>query len=179
MEFSNLFKGREAEIARLFERTFTASEGAEEGALIGGLARDQMARTADGDIHVVTASDGGTLVGGAIFTRLNYENDTRSVFILGPVAIAPDRQGEGIGQALLTHGLDTLRTAGIDVALTYGDPGFYSRVGFAPITETDVPAPFPLQHPEGWLGQSLTGAALAPLRGPARCVEAFDDPVFW
>ena len=68
---------------------------------------------------------------------------------------------------------------GVVITVTYGDPAFYGRVGFKPITQTDAPAPFALRHSEGWLGQTLTDAVLTPLRGPARCVPALDDPVFW
>ncbi|MCG5517084.1 MULTISPECIES: hypothetical protein [unclassified Ectothiorhodospira] len=41
------------------------------------------------------------------------------------------------------------------MVLTYGDPNYYSRIGFKPITEALAPAPFTLKQPEGWLGQSL------------------------
>jgi predicted N-acetyltransferase YhbS len=179
MRIAEGFREREQEIVDLFAATFAASEGAEEGALIGRLVRDQFAGAAEGDIHVFTARKGEALVGGAVFTRLRYDADGRAVFILAPMAVAPDRQRQGIGQRLLMHGLGAVRAAGVDVALTYGDPNFYSRVGFRPITQDQAAAPFRLQHPEGWLGQSLTDAPLTPLQGPSRCVAALDDPVFW
>ncbi|WP_424972702.1 GNAT family N-acetyltransferase [Dinoroseobacter sp. S76] len=165
-------------IASLFETTFTASEGREEGALIGALARRLMTDTPPSDLRVVTAWDGGALVGAILFTRLIFE-DPRPAFLLAPVAVAPDRQGEGIGQALITHGLGLLREDGVEIAVTYGDPAFYGRVGFTQVTEATVPAPHRLQFPEGWLGQSLSTAALAPLNGPAICVSGFNDPRLW
>ncbi|MAS08428.1 MAG: GNAT family N-acetyltransferase [Ahrensia sp.] len=178
MNFSTDYRNREQDIADLFAATFTASEGAQEGELIGTLARRLMEETTAQDIHVFTASDDDVLVGAIIFTRLAFADD-RTVFVLGPVAVATDRQAMGIGQKLIAHGLNELRDRGVDIAVTYGDPNYYSRVGFAPVAEADIPAPFPLQHPEGWLGQSLTGVPLRPLKVPARCVEAFNDPVFW
>jgi hypothetical protein len=48
-----------------------------------------------------------------------------------------------------------------------------------PVSQDDMPAPFSLQHPEGWLGQSLSSAPMAPLKEPSHCVEAFNDPAFW
>ena len=75
--------------------------------------------------------------------------------------------------------LDALRQEGVDIAVTYGDPAFYGRVGFKPVSEADLPAPQPLGQPQGWIAQSLTDAPLTPLRGPARCVAAFDDPALW
>lgn len=117
--------------------------------------------------------------GGIVFSRLTYEQDERTVFVLAPVAVATDEQGKGIGQRLLTHGLAALRNAGVDIVMTYGDPNYYAKVGFVPISEADAQAPFRLKQPEGWQGQSLTNRALAPLKGPSRCVEALNDPVFW
>jgi putative acetyltransferase len=80
---------------------------------------------------------------------------------------------------LLTHGLASLRRAGVDIAMTYGDPNYYAKVGFRPISEEDAQAPFPLSRPEGWLIQSLSDRGMAPPKGPCRCVEALNDPAFW
>jgi putative acetyltransferase len=179
MQFSSDHNGHEAAIADLFAATFTASEGADEGTLIGDLARDLLMRTAPDDIRVFTALGDGALIACAIFTRLRYARDPRKVFLLSPMAVSTDRQRQGVGQALLRHALADLRAAGVDVATTYGDPSFYGRVGFMPVTETTVPAPRPLSQPQGWIAQSLTGAALSPLQGPATCVAALDDPAFW
>jgi predicted N-acetyltransferase YhbS len=179
MQFATAPDGREAEIIDLFTSTFSASEGEDEGRLIGELARKLLYETAANDRFVFSAEHDGAIIGGIVFSRLVYDRDPRTVFVLGPVAVAPDQQRQGIGQRLLAHGLAALRNAGVDIAMTYGDPNYYARVGFMPIGEADAPAPFPLQHPEGWLAQSLTDRAVAPLKGPARCVEALNDPAFW
>ena len=169
----------EADLTELFRAAFAASEGDDEGALIGDLAHRLLETTPAGDIRIVAAEDGGRLVGGAIFTRLRYPEDARTVFLLSPVAVAPDRQGAGLGQAMLHHGLDALRAEGVDVAVTYGDPAWYAKVGFAPITVDHARPPQLLTHPEGWIAQSLTGAPLTPFAGPSICAPALDDPAFW
>lgn len=179
MAFLTGYKGREAEIIDLFAATFAASEGEEEGTLIGELVRNLLIGTAQEDLFVFTEEEDGAIIGGIVFSRLSYERDERTVFVLGPVAVAPDQQGKGIGQRLLNHGLAALRNAGVDVVMTYGDPDYYAKVGFRPTSEADAPAPFPLNHPGGWLAQSLTDRVMAPLKGPSRCVEALNDPVFW
>ena len=60
-----------------------------------------------------------------------------------------------------------LRKEGAEIAATYGDPCFCRLVGFKVICQDDFLGPFLLQHPEGRLGQSLNGAPLMPLKGPA------------
>lgn len=179
MEFSAEYEGYASEITDLFTATFTASEGSEEGELIGALARRLIEETPSEDLRVFTTLNDGELYGAIIFSRLTFEGDKRAVFVLGPVAVATKRQRQNVGQSLIAHGLKVLRQEGVDFAATYGDPSFYERVGFSAVTEEDVPAPFPLQHPEGWLGQFLNNEPKLPFKGPSRCVPAFDDPTFW
>lgn len=179
MEFSQGVRGRDQELVELFTASFTASEGASEGTLIGDLVRNQLSSTPAPDLYFFTAESNGAVIGGAVFSRLTYDQDDRSVFVLGPVAVATEWQGQGFGRQLLTYALQALREAGIDIAVTYGDPNYYARVGFAPVTEAFIPAPFKLQYPDGWLAQSLTETEMTPLKGTAHCVEAFNDPAFW
>lgn len=179
MTFSSNPAGREQDLIDLFKVTFTASEGAEEGALIAELVRKQLTETPADDIHVFTLEEEGSLLGACVFTRLTYAQDDRTVFVLGPVAVKPERQGQGIGQALLRHGLRVLRDAGVDIAMTYGDPNYYQKVGFQSVSEDEAPAPFKLQFPHGWLGQSLTDRPWSAIKGPSSCVSALNNPVFW
>ena len=179
MEFSADSTDRAEKIVALFESTFGASEGTEEGRLIGTLVKNLLETTKREDRAVFTAREGDVLAGAIIFSRLAYDEDARDVFLLAPVAVETGRQGQGIGQALIRHGLAAMRDRGADVAITYGDPAYYGKVGFRPIGEDMAPPPQPLQQPEGWLAQSLTGRPLDPLKGRARCVPAFDDPAYW
>jgi len=179
MEFSSDHVGREQEIMDLFTQTFTASEGSEEGAIIGGLAKNLLESTPFKDLFVFLASEGSTLVGCIFFSRMSFEQDKRTVFILSPVAVKTDQQGKGIGQRLLTHGLGKIRNNGVHIATTYGDPKYYSKVGFQQMSEDFAQAPFKLAYPHGWLGQSLTDQSLEPLVGPSSCVAALNDPSLW
>ncbi len=179
MKFTTGFAGREQRLVELFAATFTSSEGADEGALIGDLVRDLLAETAMEDIRVFFAEDAGRITGAAIFTRLTYADDPHIVFLLSPMAVATGRQRQGIGHALLSFALDALRSDSIQIAITYGDPNYYRRVGFVPITEAQARAPLPLTLPHGWLGQSLTEEAMPVLQGPSTCVSALNRNSIW
>lgn len=179
IDFASTYTDRTEAIIDLFTASFAASEGADEGRVIGKLVTEMIASVSGDDMFVFSALDGTTLVGTILFTRMTYAQEARTVFLLSPVAVATARQGEGIGQSLLQYGLDRLRDNGVDVALTYGDINFYSRVGFRPITEAEAAAPQPLQYPEGWLGQSLSNRPFGTLRGPSSCVPALNDPAYW
>ncbi len=52
--------------------------------------------------------------------------------LLGPVAIAPSHEGNGIGRALIETSLARAAGGGHDLVLLVGDPGYYDRFGFAP-----------------------------------------------
>ena len=179
MEFTTNPANRTDDIIALFRSTFTASEGVAEGDLIGALVERMLATVGAPDIFVFCATDGGAIVGAAIFTRMSYPDDARTVFILSPMAVSTAHQGKGVGQKLLDFALGELRENGVDIALTYGDINFYAKVGFSQITVDTAQPPLPLTYPEGWLGQSLTGRVLAPLQGPSACVPALNDPALW
>jgi predicted N-acetyltransferase YhbS len=165
-------------IENLFVSVFSASEGEQEGELIGSLAKDLMATTASRDLYGFVAVEGNQIVGAIFFSRLTFETAT-DVFILGPVAVHTAHQGRGIGQALITHGLREMKTRGVSLVITYGDPAFYAKVGFQPISQEMIKAPFALTQPQGWLGLSLTEDPIPPIPGRSACVKALNDPAYW
>ena len=50
---------------------------------------------------------------------------------LGPVAVLPEFQANGIGSKLIRDGLAICRDKGYDAVVVLGDPGFYTRFGFS------------------------------------------------
>ncbi|MDF1804507.1 N-acetyltransferase [Thalassovita sp.] len=77
------------------------------------------------------------------------------VALLGPLAVMPSYQKQGIGSALIHAGLDQLRTQGVAQVLVLGDPAYYSRSGFG--TERAVTPPYrlPAHWAEAWQSQML------------------------
>lgn len=130
-------------------------------------------------IRCFSACDGQALLGTIFFSPLTFSDDPRRVVILSPVAVRTEAQGKGIGQNLISHGLSELRKDGVSVVVTYGDPNYYARVGFDPVTEQVVPAPLALSYPHGWLGQSLVSHTITPFRGRSACVDALNKPELW
>lgn len=178
MDFRHHTKNDSQAIVQLFASVFADSEGEDEGALIGRLAKDLFEKTGERDLFNFVADDDGRIVGSIFFSRLDFGVGNEA-FILAPVAVLGTHQGKGIGQALINCGLGELKDEGVSVVLTYGDPGFYHKVGFRHISHETVRAPFKLTQPEGWLGQSLVGDSIDTLSGNVSCVEALSDPVYW
>jgi len=178
MNFRHHTKNDSQTIVLLFASVFAASEGESEGALISQLAKEMFEKSDEHDLFNCVAEDYGQIIGSVFFSRLAFDSGIEA-FILAPVAVHSDHQGKGIGQALINFGLKELKDRGVSIALTYGDPRFYSRVGFRHISHETVRAPFELSQPEGWLGQSLVGNSMETLSGRCTCVEALCNPAYW
>ena len=167
-----------AAIIRLFATSFAAADGEDEGAVIGSLVHDLIATTNPADLFGYVASDGDQLTGALFFSRVQTDGK-QTLVLLSPVAVHPAFQGQGIGQHLIAYGLRSIEEQGVEVVVTYGDPTFYGKVGFTPLSTDVILPPFELSQREGWLGQALTSASIQPLQAPMSCVAAFDNPKLW
>ena len=175
----SVFKSTQSKVVvELFIKVFTDSEGKDEGSLIGCLVSDLIATTGDLDLIGFVATSDETIIGSIFFSRLTLSND-KAAFILSPVAIATNKQGKGLGQQLIKFGIEHLKSLGIDLVFTYGDPNFYSKVGFRQITEDIVRAPLKLSYPEGWLAQALNSGTIEVINGSSQCVMALSDQQYW
>ena len=165
-------------IVQLFIETFSDSESQSEGEVIGHLVRDIVDGTGANDIYGFVATENEQIIASIFFTRMVFETGINA-FILSPVATQTEHQGRGVGQQLISFGLNALKADGVELAITYGDPRFYSKVGFSVVSEQVVPAPQKLTQPEGWMAQSLVGGEIQAIAGKSHCVEAFDRPGLW
>lgn len=165
-------------VIALFTDVFSASEGKAEGQLIGDLVSNLIATTDPKDLFGFIASSDDEIIGCIFFSRLVVPGDAVA-FILSPVAIATSKQGVGIGQQLINYGLNHLKSLSVDLVFTYGDPNFYSRVGFKQISERIVKAPLKLSQPEGWLAQSFDSNPVKAMQGTSKCVDALNHPKYW
>ncbi|MBP7001083.1 GNAT family N-acetyltransferase [Amaricoccus sp.] len=121
-----------------------------EGAIVDAL------REAGALALSLVAEEGGAIVGHVAFSPVAIPG-AAGWFGLGPVAVRPDRQGRGIGAALIRDGLARLEAMGAQGCVLLGDPGYYRRFGFAP----DPRLRFEGAPPEYFLRLAFPGAAPA------------------
>lgn len=180
MEIRQYTQADSAAIESLFRSVFSQSAGEAEGEIVGNVTKELMRESAEDDLYGFVAVEAGQIVGSIFFSRVIFEgNAVIECFLLAPVAIHSDFQGKGIGQKLITDGLNRLKDKQVSVVLTYGDPKYYCKVGFQSISHKVIQAPFKLSQPEGWLGQSLLGESMASLSGHCLCVNAWNNPIYW
>lgn len=83
--------------------------------------------------------------------------------LLGPVAVHPTRQGEGLGGALIRDSLACAPEFGWDRVMLVGDQSYYGKFGFTLLKHVQMPAP---TNPARVLGVALTPGAWNKVKGP-------------
>jgi len=76
----------------------------------------------------------------------------RDALLLGPVAVHPTRQGEGLGGLLINESVAEARRLGWERVMLVGDAPYYSRFGFRKLEGVDMPPP---TNPDRVLGLAL------------------------
>lgn len=87
----------------------------------------------------------------------------RRVLLLGPVAVHPTRQGEGLGALLIHESLGEARRLGWERVMLVGDAPYYRRFGFRKLERVEMPPP---TNPDRVLGMELQPGAWMGVEGP-------------
>jgi len=82
--------------------------------------------------------------------------------LLGPVAVHPTRQGEGVGAALIEASIVRAEALGWQRVLLVGDAPYYERFGFTRVEGVKMPPP---TNPARVLGRALVEGAFNGVRG--------------
>ncbi len=107
-----------------------------------GEARLISALRGDPGAISLVAAESGVIVGHILFSVIDVEG-TRAM-ALAPMAVRPDRQGQGIGTALVQGGLQACRDAGHRLVIVLGHPEYYPRFGFIPAQPLGILSPWPV-----------------------------------
>ena len=118
------------------------------------------------------------IVGHVIFTRCAIAGRTTKAALLGPLAVAPAWQRQGIGSNLARDGLQRLADADTSVVLVLGDPAFYGRLGFLPDTSITPPYGLPAEYKDAWQSLAL-GDSTTPESAALAVPEQWLQPGLW
>jgi len=92
------------------------------------------------ELDLVAVHD-GEIIGNIVCDRSVIKTDngsTVAVLTLGPIAVLPEFQGQGAGGLLIEEAKRLARNLGFEAILLYGDPKYYSRLGFIPGETLDI-----------------------------------------
>ena len=110
----------------------------------------------------------GTLAGAIRYWPVRVAG--KPALLLGPVAVHPTRQGEGLGGLLIRETLARAVRLGWDRVMLVGDAPYYKRFGFRRLDTVIMPPP---TNPDRVLGRPLIPGAWDGISGPVR---RWDDP---
>jgi putative acetyltransferase len=122
------------------ERLAFGSE--DEVAIVEGVRDD------DGSFALVAEQDGDLL--GHVQLSRAWIGDN-AVLALGPIGVLPDRQGQGIGSALIWAALEHAKANGETAVILLGSQAFYPRFGFEPASGLGWRNPFAGEQPDGFV----------------------------
>ena len=82
------------------------------------------------------AEEGGRIAAHIMFTRtyLSMREGRFEALLLAPVTVREDLRNRGRGSALVREGLKRAAAMGFEAVFLVGDPDYYSRLGFRPVT---------------------------------------------
>ncbi|HSF64231.1 MAG TPA: N-acetyltransferase [Paracoccaceae bacterium] len=121
--------------------------------------RDGVATVAP--LCLVLRDDTGTLA--AAIRYWPVEVGGQDALLLGPVAVHPTRQGEGLGGLLIHESLAEARRLGWERVMLVGDAPYYGRFGFRKLPGVVMPPP---TNPDRVLGLALKPGAWDGVTGP-------------
>ncbi|KUL93596.1 GCN5 family acetyltransferase [Bosea sp. WAO] len=142
---------RELLLDRCFgeRRTAKSSERLREGRL----PAEGLALTAERDGAVI-----------ATVRLWHVEANGRPALLLGPLAVAPELHGEGLGGTLMREAITRAADRGHGAILLVGDAPYYQRFGFSAAPMAELAMPGPVER-ERFLGLELRDGALAGVSG--------------
>ena len=120
-----------------------------------------------GDLSTVARDDHDSLAGAVRVWPVRVGTPGMPALLLGPIAVHPTRQGEGLGAMLMHETLARARGAGWRRVLLVGDAPYYQRFGFSREAAAALDFPRPV-NPNRVLALELAPGAMAGISGPVR-----------
>jgi putative acetyltransferase len=134
-------------------------------------------RQSDGYISELSllAEENDQIIGHILFSRIHIqsENEQLPALALAPMAVLPGYQKQGIGSALVRHGLEECKRLGHTIIIVLGHPAYYPRFGFTPELAKSLECPFG-DCGNAWMALELIPGALDGVRGKIIYPAAFD-----
>ena len=112
----------------------------------------------------LVARDGDNILAGAI-RYWPVSIGVNVALLLGPVAVHPTRQGEGLGGFLIRESLSVAQKLGWHRVILVGDEPYYGKFGFSKLPDVIMPPP---TNPDRVLGFELTADAWKNVEGQVR-----------
>lgn len=118
-----------------------AFDGLDEADLVQAIHDDGAA------VLSQVAERDGTIIGHILYSPLDIlpaPVEPKRLAALAPVAVLPDVQRQGVGEALIQQSLEALRADGWDGVIVLGHPAYYPKFGFVAASTFGIAFPTPV-----------------------------------
>jgi putative acetyltransferase len=131
------------------------------------------------EVMSLVAVDEGQIVGHIFFSPVSVfgESGTIEGMGLGPMAVLPEFQRQGIGLALIQAGIKLVRQKNHPFVIVLGHPEYYPRFGFVPASRYGLAPQWEGIPDEAFMVLLLDETAKADLSGIARYLDEFDQAI--
>lgn len=108
----------------------------------------------------------GVVVGHALFCPVTIVGECagQTAVALGPIAVEPAWQKQGVGAKLIHVGMARCREQGFGIMIVLGHPEYYPRFGFVPASRFNLRSEYKVRD-EVFMAQPLQPGALAHCSG--------------
>ncbi len=167
--------GDEPGVRRVNLAAFT---GPEEADIVDLIRREAP----EGWHSVVAVGAPGTsaddvIVGHLLLSPCRVEDDdgvlVNTVLAIGPVAVLPELQFQGIGASLMGAAMSLAIARGVPALVLLGHPTYYPRFGFSSARDVGLQPPAAAWPDEAWMARLLP-AWTDDMRGTVRYPAAFE-----
>lgn len=87
----------------------------------------------------LVAEEEHAIVGHVAVSPVRISSGETGWYGLGPISVLPNKQGLGIGLMLMHSALQRLKALGAKGCVLLGDPNYYARFGFKPVSGLILP----------------------------------------
>ncbi|MGF1656065.1 MAG: GNAT family N-acetyltransferase [Verrucomicrobiales bacterium] len=117
------------------------------------------------------------IVGHCLFSPVTIRNDHGEIqgMGLGPVAVLPCNQRQGIGSQLIKAGLGILRERDCPFVVVLGHPDYYSRFDFTPASWYGISCQWPGIPDNVFMALILDSKRMEEVSGVARYRDEFNE----
>lgn len=133
------------------------------------------------DLLSLVAEERGDVVGHILFSPASIGGEGATPPLAGmglaPMAVLPERQGQGIGSLLIHNGIKMLRERGAPFIIVLGYPEYYPRFGFERASRYGIHSQWSEVPDEAFMILILNRTAIVGASGVASYRREFDEAV--
>ncbi|MDO1604730.1 N-acetyltransferase [Lactobacillus sp. YT155] len=161
---NNEFQKSQELVKRVFEK---AEFSDHEEVLIGKLRQETQYIP---ELDIVAVED-DELIGYVMLSTIQI-GDYAKALCLGPIAVADDHQGMGIGAELIKYAENMATDLGFEAIHIMGYPEYYGRFGYEKASKFDISVDYPVED-KYFLIKELEPGALSEVKGLIEYQKSF------